>query len=180
VIRKQSSYQVGEIVAYHNRDLKAVVLHRIIARDGSKYVFKGDNNQFADLYEANASDLIGEKVVYSPSAGRVLLGLRNPIIGAALFGAFAVWMLWDFAAEGDAPRHRRPNRRRPNRRRQAVLAPPAGPGPEPAMARTPAMTSAAPVGAWTTIGSAGPEPEAAMAQAPAPLDELNELDKLFV
>ena len=105
VIRQQSSYHVGEIVAYHNRDLHVVVLHRIIARDGSKYVFKGDNNQFPDLYEATAADLIGEKVVYSPTAGLVLLDLRKPLIGALLFGAFAVWVLWDFAND-DGPRHR--------------------------------------------------------------------------
>jgi signal peptidase I len=111
VIRQQSSYRVGEIVAYHNRDLHAVVLHRIIARDGSKYVFKGDNNQFPDLYEASATDLVGEKVVYSPSAGRVLLGLRNPLIGAVLFGGFAIWVLSDIGA-GKEAKHGRTRRAR--------------------------------------------------------------------
>ena len=107
VIRAESSYHVGEIVAYHNRDLNAVVLHRIVARDGSKYVFKGDNNQFADLYEANASDLVGAKVFYSASAGRVMIGLRNPLLGATLLGAFVIWVLWDFGAGPSAKTGRR-------------------------------------------------------------------------
>ena len=49
LVRGESDYRVGQIVAYHNIQLGTVVLHRIIARDGSRYVFKGDNNNFTDF-----------------------------------------------------------------------------------------------------------------------------------
>ena len=95
IIRKESAYHVGEVVAYHNPDLKTVVLHRIVRRDGSLYVFKGDNNSYADFYEPNQSDLIGKKVFYVPSAGRVLMALRTPWVGAPLLGLLVLWAFWD-------------------------------------------------------------------------------------
>src|SRR5262252_3091599 len=46
VVRGSADYHVGDIVAYHSRELHTIVLHRIIGRDGDRYVFKGDNNNF--------------------------------------------------------------------------------------------------------------------------------------
>ena len=48
VLRSAKVYRVGEIVAYHNTAWHMVVMHRIIAREGNRYVFKGDNNTFID------------------------------------------------------------------------------------------------------------------------------------
>ena len=48
IVRPASDYRVGEIVAYWSIVLHTVVLHRIIAKDGNRYVFKGDNNHFID------------------------------------------------------------------------------------------------------------------------------------
>ena len=49
LVRAQSDYRVGQIVAYHNKQLHTIVLHRIIGRAGSRYIFKGDNNNFVDF-----------------------------------------------------------------------------------------------------------------------------------
>ncbi len=104
VTHRESSYRVGQVVAYHNADLHTVVLHRIIGRDGDKYIFKGDNNPFADFYEPTKADLVGVRVLDVPSAGRVLLSLRNPFVGAVILGSLVVWALWD---TGDVPSERR-------------------------------------------------------------------------
>jgi signal peptidase I len=114
VVRKESSYRVGEIVAYHNPDLHAVVFHRIVGRDGSKYVFKGDNNPFPDFYEPTNSDLIGAKWIYWPTGGRALSILRTPWLGAAVLGLLTLWALAssdekpaDADSEDERPRGRR-------------------------------------------------------------------------
>src|SRR6476646_1672624 len=45
IVRKKSSYKVGDITAYHNRDMNnLVVLHRITEIKDGHYIFKGDNN----------------------------------------------------------------------------------------------------------------------------------------
>src|SRR5262245_49045395 len=48
VVRPADDYKVGQIVAYRSAQLRTVVLHRIIAIKGDRYVFKGDNNDFID------------------------------------------------------------------------------------------------------------------------------------
>ena len=85
ILRSQPSYHVGEIVAYHNYKLHRTVLHRIIARDGSRYVFKGDNNNFVDPEHPAASQLIGALWVHIPRVGGVLQSVRSPaLIGLLL------------------------------------------------------------------------------------------------
>jgi signal peptidase I len=84
LVRSQSSYHVGEIVAYDNRMLHTVVLHRIIGRDGSRYVFKGDNNNFVDPEHPKASQLVGALWLHIPGAGATLLSLRSPLLVGAL------------------------------------------------------------------------------------------------
>lgn len=93
VTREQSTYRVGEVVAYHNRQLGAVVMHRIIARDGDRYVFKGDNNHFRDSYHARRSDLVGEEWIYWPGAGRYLLMMRKPIVFGLVVAGIATLSL---------------------------------------------------------------------------------------
>jgi len=89
VTRAQKTYNVGEVVAYHNPQLGAVVMHRIVALDGDRYVFKGDNNSFRDTYHASASDLVGEEWIYIPHAGRYLRLVRTPALFATVLGVIA-------------------------------------------------------------------------------------------
>ena len=90
VTRTQAQYSVGEVVAYHNRELQAVVMHRIVARDGSRFVFKGDNNEFRDHYHPTKAELVGKEWIYLPGAGRYLLWLRNPTTFAIIIGLIAL------------------------------------------------------------------------------------------
>jgi signal peptidase I len=84
IVRSQSSYHVGEIVAYNNRMLHTIVLHRIIGRTGSRYIFKGDNNSFVDPERPTASQLVGSLWLHIPGAGADLQSIRSPLLIGAL------------------------------------------------------------------------------------------------
>jgi signal peptidase I len=89
LVRSRSVYHVGEIVAYYNKAFHTVVLHRIVARDGSRYVFKGDNNNFLDFEHPTRSQLIGALWLHLPGVGGTLESIRSPalIAGLVMLGA---------------------------------------------------------------------------------------------
>jgi signal peptidase I len=92
LVRSQSSYRVGEVVAYHNKLLHTIVLHRIIGREGARYIFKGDNNNFVDPEHPAADQLIGALWLHIPAVGGRLQALHSPLLmGALLF--FGVLLL---------------------------------------------------------------------------------------
>lgn len=84
LVRSQSSYRVGEIVAYDSRMLHTVVLHRIIGRDGARYLFKGDNNNFVDPEHPKASQLVGALWLHIPGVGAKLQSIRSPLLVGVL------------------------------------------------------------------------------------------------
>ncbi len=98
IVRSQSDYHVGEVVAYQNGQLHTIVLHRIVGREGDRYLFKGDNNNFVDPEHPVASQLIGALWIHIPGVGLRLQSIRSPLVmGLLLFvgmllltsGAFA-------------------------------------------------------------------------------------------
>lgn len=91
ITRVEPSYRVGEVAAYHNHQLHRVVMHRIVAMDGDRYVFKGDNNSFTDQYHATQADIVGKEWVYWPDGGTYLNALRNPITFATIIGLIALF-----------------------------------------------------------------------------------------
>lgn len=90
ITRAQAHYRVGEVVAYHNKELQSVVMHRIVGRDGARYVFKGDNNDFQDHYQPTGRELVGREWVYWPGAGRYLLMVRDPLTFAVIVALVAL------------------------------------------------------------------------------------------
>jgi signal peptidase I len=109
VVRRQSSYPIGEIVAYRNTMLGTVVLHRIVGRSGARYVFKGDNNNFKDFEHPARSQLIGALWLHLPGVGTRLKSLRSPGLLGAL-GALGTFLL---VGALFARRRRRRRRRTP-------------------------------------------------------------------
>ena len=106
--RSLSHYEIGEVVAYHNRQLHTVVLHRIVGMDGARFILKGDNNNFRDSYHPSQQDLIGKEWKYLPGAGRFLRGVRNPYVFAAiaaLLGLIAFSGVTPKSAHPEAVRH---------------------------------------------------------------------------
>jgi signal peptidase I len=116
IVRSQSSYHVGEIVAYHSKMLGTVVLHRIVGMDGAKYIFKGDNNNFYDFEHPTRSQLIGALWIHLPGMGRRLKELYSPtIIGLLVLFAALCFMGTAFT-----------RRKRRERKRGGAQSAPAG------------------------------------------------------
>jgi len=90
LVRSQSSYRVGEIVAYHSNVFHTVVLHRIIGRVGDRYVFKGDNNNFVDFEHPAASQLMGAVWLHVAGVGSELQSIRSPALVGALIALAAL------------------------------------------------------------------------------------------
>lgn len=107
LIRPADQYRVGDVVAYRSRLLKTVVLHRIIGRDGNRYVFKGDNNNFVDPTRPGRSELIGRLSLRIPHGGVLLGWLHTPLTGAVLIVAAALLL-----GLSTSPRRRRRRQRR--------------------------------------------------------------------
>jgi signal peptidase I len=94
LVRPAAQYRVGDVVAYRSSVLRRVVLHRIIGRDGDRYVFKGDNNNFVDPIHPHRDELIGRMWLRVPRGGAILSWLRIPAIAALLCGGIALVALW--------------------------------------------------------------------------------------
>jgi signal peptidase I len=94
LVRPAARYRVGDVVAYRSAALRRVVLHRIIGRDGDRYVFKGDNNNFVDPVHPRRDELIGRMWLRVPRGGAILSWLRVPVIAALLCGGIALLALW--------------------------------------------------------------------------------------
>jgi signal peptidase I len=119
LIRPAGHYRVGEIVAYHSTLLHVVVLHRIIAVHGDRYVFKGDNNNFVDPSPPTRSQLLGALWVHVPHGGVVFGALHSPIIAAVLCGMVALLLV----GTGQTKRRRDRRRNRGNRSANQGVAP---------------------------------------------------------
>ncbi len=119
VVRSQPNYHVGQIVAYYNKAFHTVVLHRIIAIQGSRYVFKGDNNNFVDFEKPAHSQLIGALWLHLPGLGADLQSARSPALIAVLVTLGALLMM------GTAFVKRGRRRRRQRRQEAGVTQAPA-------------------------------------------------------
>jgi signal peptidase I len=122
VVRSRSSYHVGEVVAYHNRMLGTIVLHRIVAIHGDRYVFKGDNNNFLDTERPTRGRLIGALWIHLPQAEGYLSTLRSPL-GVSVLAAVSVLLLLG----GAATRRQRRRRSADDRREPPSTSPPPRP-----------------------------------------------------
>ena len=86
VVRRESSYRVGQVVAYRSAELRTVVLHRIVEARGDRFVMKGDHNTWSDPDHPRPSDIVGALWFRLPHGGSVLGDLRGrlPLIVALL------------------------------------------------------------------------------------------------
>lgn len=112
VLRKEPSYHVGEVAAYHNGQLGVVVMHRIVAIEGRHYVFKGDNNSFFDSFHPVRSQIVGAEWLHVPWVGTLLKDVRKPLVAA--IGLGVLWIVTFY------PRSR--SRREKRRHRHASRA----------------------------------------------------------
>jgi signal peptidase I len=93
LLRPVDRYRVGMVAGYHSSLLKELVLHRIVAIDGGRYTFKGDNNNFLDPVHPTRSQLIGALWKHIPHGGVVFGVLHSPIAAAVLCGLVALLLV---------------------------------------------------------------------------------------
>jgi signal peptidase I len=102
IVRKAPSYEVGDVVAYRNPQLNSTVIHRIIRKEGDRYVFQGDNNDFVDTYRAAPEDIVGRRWILMGEAGKIIQLVRSPV-GAAVL----VMIIAAVAMSGSSKRSRK-------------------------------------------------------------------------
>jgi signal peptidase I len=83
IARPASSYGVGDSTAYYSAQLKTVVLHRIVAVEGDRFVFQGDNNSWLDPEKPTLDELVGKELLHIPQGGIWLKRLTGPAALAA-------------------------------------------------------------------------------------------------
>jgi signal peptidase I len=102
VLRSGASSEVGDAVLYHDPQLGADVLHRIVETKGGRLVLKGDANSFLDDTHPSPSDVQGKLWFSIPRAGSAIAWGRQP-----LHVAVVVFVAALLALTGDAGRTRR-------------------------------------------------------------------------
>jgi signal peptidase I len=95
LVRTAADYEVGDVVAYRSKELDSVVLHRIVARHGDTYSFKGDNNELVDNTHASAGDIVGRQWLLVPRGGKILQFLLTPRIVSILVSFLAFIFFWN-------------------------------------------------------------------------------------
>lgn len=112
IVRKQSSYNVGDPVAYRipkgEFGAGAMVIHRLIGGDGVHgFVTKGDNRNIADEWHPRTADVVGRVVYDVPAMGNKLGELTRPVnLGGFVAALTVLVMLWP-KREHDEPKPRK-------------------------------------------------------------------------
>lgn len=115
IVRKQSSYNIGDPVAYRipkgEFGAGAMVIHRLIGGDGvNGFTTKGDNRTIADEWHPRNSDVVGRVVYDLPAMGNKLAELTRPVnVGGLVAGLTVLVMLWP-KREKEEPKQRKRGR----------------------------------------------------------------------
>ena len=86
LVRKASTYQIGDAVTYQNAELGRYVFHRIVNSNLERFVLKGDHNTWLDSYHPASEEIVGKLWVHIPKLGKAIEWLRMPIHLAIAIG----------------------------------------------------------------------------------------------
>ena len=101
VTKEQSSYSVGEVITFYDRESGTYITHRIILVSESGYATKGDANNAADDFSVPASAIVGKVVAVIPRFGKAVTFLQSPLGMLSVVGGAAVlWILADIVTDG--------------------------------------------------------------------------------
>jgi signal peptidase len=90
VVRQTHSYEIDDVATYLHPQIGPVI-HRIIDREGSRYILKGDNNYWIDSYTPVDDEIVGKLWLHWPNAGSILASLREPSLVALISIGIAVF-----------------------------------------------------------------------------------------
>jgi signal peptidase I len=134
ILRSADTYSVGDVVAYRSKSLDTVVMHRIVAMDGDRFVIQGDNNSWLDEDHPSQDQVLGTLFLRIPSGGKALAAMSSPAMLVVLAGAALTLV-------GVARRPRSRHSARGARRRRSAQRPSSFSMPTRALARQVAMGS---------------------------------------
>jgi signal peptidase I len=111
IVRHQSSYRVGDAVAYRipkgEFGAGAMVIHRLIGGNGTTgYVTKGDNKNLPDEWHPTTADIAGRVRYDIPGAGTKLAALTKPMYLGGLVAALTVAVMVFPSPAGSSRRRR--------------------------------------------------------------------------
>jgi signal peptidase I len=106
IVKPVNRYRVGDIAVYRSDSLHTLVMHRIIGRDGNRYVFKGDHNSWTDRDRPARADLVGKLWLEVPHGGTAL-----DVVHRNWMFVLAAALLLLFGTSGFAVRRSRRRRR---------------------------------------------------------------------
>ena len=87
IVRRQSSYAKGDVIAYRADPGGGQVIHRIVGwNDTTGFSTKGDNRTEPDMWTPRPSDVIGRMWVHVPAVGTWVARLRQPQVLGILVG----------------------------------------------------------------------------------------------
>ncbi len=89
VTNNDPNYAVGDIVVYTHPEVGKII-HRIIRREGERFVLQGDNNTWVDAYQPVREEIIGKYWFSIPKVGTIFLKLRQPWLFTLFSGASAM------------------------------------------------------------------------------------------
>lgn len=106
LVERQSSYHVGEVVAYRvpqgQPGAGHQVIHRIIGGNGKTgWIMKGDNRTAPDLWRPKNPDIVGARLLWIPKAYLFLRVLHTPLLLGLLAG-FGIFFKILFSEKGEA------------------------------------------------------------------------------
>ena len=166
VTRPAAEYHHGDVVAYRSEEIDRMVLHRVVDRNGERFVTKGDNNSWLDPDMPTEAEIQGELWLRVPRGGAALGWLRSPMGAALATGVAGAVVLFTRQRKGEA---RAP---KPSRTRRPLAA-------SPELAR--GVTTVAQVAAGVVVASlalaavAYTRPLEATSTVPAPVTHVAEL-----
>jgi signal peptidase I len=111
VLRPAATYEVGDVIAYRSATLHTTVMHRVVARDGDRFVTRGDNNSWQDPDHPTPTDVLGRLWLRVPHGGTALGQLTSP----AVLGGIGIAVTSVVASIRTQPSRRRRRRHRQGR-----------------------------------------------------------------
>jgi signal peptidase I len=108
VIRADSSYHVGEIIAYRvpNGQVGAgvTVIHRIVGGNPQTgFITRGDNNHYDDPWHHHPTEIVGARWALIPGAANALSRLRGPLPLAAFAALLTILAAHELFKQRDRP-----------------------------------------------------------------------------
>ncbi len=104
IMRHESDYHVGEVVAYEIPQPSPIaghlVIHRIVGtKSGGRFVLRGDNRTTKDAWFPTRADILGRLSVHAPVPGGERFWVLLPWGFCLLIGFGVMWVMWPRASD---------------------------------------------------------------------------------